>query len=169
MFYMPYISIAVFLVCLFASEYRRTAFILLSAAVINVAIMALYEYMAMQNNPDVVFIMGSIDVLTAYVLVYLGSKHKLKQAFILIGATVLNSVMLMDYYSNLIPVDLYYKVIFILNLIQMLIMRGGIWSGVNVIRDRIIKVSPLRVIIRGFDRITFRGVCNMEKKQGAGK
>jgi len=131
---MPYISCAVFLfVCLFPGEYKKTAFVLFLAFVVNIALMALFEQLAQQNNSDVVFIYGAIDCIVACFMLKYGGKYKIGQACILVTAVLLNAIILMDYNAATISTEAYYYIIFALNIGQILLISGGIYGSFTIL------------------------------------
>ena len=125
---MPYLSLVVFaLVCLFSQKYRRSAFILLAAFIVNIILLPLYTRMVETDNPDVSFICGGVDVLTAFFMLKYGNKDRVYQGFILIGAVMMNAASLLSF--GIIPITDFVYIILAMNIAQILFMTGGIYRN----------------------------------------
>lgn len=152
---MPYVSITVFaLIFLFSSDYRRSAFVLLIAFIVNIALLPIYTWMVETDNYDVSFICGGMDCLTAFFILGYGSKDKIYQAMILIGAVLMNAVSLLS--IEIIPLIVFNYIIFIMNLSQILLMLGGIYGR------SILDIKSTSAHSRGIRIITSR-LYDMEK------
>lgn len=153
---MPYVSLMVFaLICLFSKDYRRSAFVLLIAFIINIVLLPIYTWMVETDNYDVSFICGGIDAITAFFMLKYGNKDKLYQGGILITAVLMNAVSLLS--IGVIPKIIFNYIIFIMNLAQILIILGGIYG--RSLLD-IYKGSPPDT--RGI-RVSINGSHDMEK------
>ncbi len=125
--YMPFIMLFIFgFIAHFPGKYRRTAYILSMAMLVNVSLIPLFQEMAKDHNTDLTFIYGAIDLIVATCMLKYGSKFKIAQTGILASAVFLNAVMLIDYGSHLIPYATYYYTIFGMNVLQILLVIGGL-------------------------------------------
>jgi len=155
---MPFVSLFVFgVICFFPGEYRRTAFILFLAFIVNISLLPVYTWMVETDNPDVDFICGGIDALTAYLILMWGGKDKVYQGGILIAAVLMNAVSLIS--VGAIPSIIFNYIIFIMNLAQILIVLGGIYGKriMDIYKGVSINISRVRA--------NYRDSHNMEKIQ----
>ena len=145
MLWMPHILFVIFGAVAMVPEWRRTALIICIASIANVIYQPLLEAAALQNDEAIILIHGASDTITILALLKWGSKGKLLQASALLLFVVWNLMFMIDYkVQSYLIYDSYMGVIFALNILQVLMISGGIYAMVNRVLERMGRYnSPL--------------------------
>lgn len=129
MLWMPHIILVVFAAVSFIPEWRRTCLIICAASLANVLYQPLLELAAERGDQWILVVHGIADAITIAVLLEWGSKGKFLQASVLALFIAWNLALAVDYLSPPYPIDeSYMGVIFSLNIIQILLISGGIYA-----------------------------------------
>lgn len=148
---MPVVHVVVFGAVALVPEWRRTALIIAVFALANIGYQDWLDTIAATGNKDVIAIHAMIDAITLFVVLNWGSKGmftarnifwksggaRFLQASVLTLFMTWNLALLLDYKSSPYPIyESYSQVIFALNLIQILLISGGIYAVANLVLER---------------------------------
>jgi len=132
MLWMPHILLIVFGLVAFVPEWRRTCLIICAASLANVLYQPLLELAAERGDQWILVVHGIADAITIVVLLAWGSKGRMLQASVLALFIAWNLALAVDYLAPPYPIDQSYMgVIFALNIIQILLISGGIYAVVG--------------------------------------
>ena len=102
------------------------------ASLANVLYQPLLELAAERGDQWILVVHGTADAITVVVLLAWGSKGRLLQASVLVLFIAWNLALAVDYLAPPYPIDQsYMRVIFALNIIQILLISGGIHAVVG--------------------------------------
>lgn len=155
--WMPYIHILIFGVVAFLPEWRRTCLIIVFFAALNMAYQPLTNAAAADGNQNIHLIYVAADFITIMALLIWGKKGSLLQASVLTAFIAVNFALLLDYKAPPYPVyESYKEVIFALNIIQILLIGGGIYAVVKFFMDGLSRTILGRVRYSGFSSLRSR-------------
>lgn len=119
-----------FLIPCFSKTYRGTAIVLFLFAALNVADAEFLSSLAFTGSNNVYVYTCMADVVTISMLFAFGTKTKYYQIGLLFSAVMINVASL----QNLLGVDMFVNLITGINILQLLLLRGGIYEFVGSLR-----------------------------------
>lgn len=129
MLWMPQILFVIFGMVAFIPEWRRTCLIICIASLANVIYQPILEIAATNDDQWVLAVHAIADAITIFALLIWGSRGKFLQASVLTLFISTNLVLAADYLAPPYPFyESYMGVIFTLNIIQILLISGGIYA-----------------------------------------
>ena len=132
MLWMPHILFVVFAAVSFIPEWRRTALIICAASLANAIYQPLLETVAAAGDQRVLVVHGVAELITILALLAWGSKGRFLQIGVLTLFISWHLALAIDYLAPPYPIyESYMGVIFTLNIIQILLISGGIYAVVG--------------------------------------